>query len=83
MPKSPDTLRSVITTWRAQGSDDDWWREATGIDGEIYDINIYDARIHGAERPATGHVYCVYPTRATGNGMRETDVFRILARGTV
>lgn len=75
----PDHVLTALTdSWRAEGSPDDWWQESVGSDGEVYDVNIYNAGSHGA-----GTVYCVYPTRVLPSGLRDTVVDEPLARGIV
>ena len=81
-PVNGQRLRDVVTAWRAEGGDDDWWQEVEGEDGAVYDINIYDSGVHG-HGPDVGVEYCVYRTVALDGGLRDTDVFDVVARGTL
>ena len=75
-------LKSVVANWRSDGEPDDWWQEAIGEDGKVYDVNIYDTVVFGGEGD-DGYVYCIYATRKMADGFRETDVIDILERGLV
>ena len=81
-PVSRRELHAVVSDWRADGCEDDWWQEAVGGDGTVYDINIFDASVHG-RGPDVGMAWCVYRTVAVDGGLRETDVCDVIARGTV
>ena len=75
-------LKSVVANWRSDGEPDDWWQEAIGEDGKVYDVNIYDMEVFGGDGD-DGYEYCIYATRETADGFRETDVIDILERGLV
>ena len=81
-PVSRRELQAVVSDWRADGCEDDWWQEAVGEDGTVYDVNIFDASVHG-RGPDVGMAWCMYRTVAVDGGLRETDVFNVIARGTV
>ena len=81
-PLASHTLTALTASWRADGSPDDWWQESVGTDGEVYDVNIYDAGSHGAGT-GSGTVYCVYQTRVLPSGLRDTVADAPIARGIV
>ena len=81
-PVSREQMQCVVSGWRANGCEDDWWQEATGEDGAVYDINIFDASVHG-QGHGEGMVWRVYRTVEIDGGLRDTDVFNVIARGSL
>ena len=80
LPISRVALRSAVASWRSDGDgEDDWWQDVIGSDGEVYDVNIFDSAVSG-HGPDVGFVYCIYATRETADGFRETEVTNILQR---
>ena len=81
-PVSREGLLAVVSGWRADGGEDDWWQEAIGEDGAVYDVNIFDSGVYGHGRDV-GMEWCVYRTVEGAGGLRETDVYDVIARGSV
>lgn len=73
----------MVKSWYSDGEmEDDWWHEVVGDDGAVYDVNIFDSAVF-SRGPDIGFVYCIYATRETAGGFRETEVMNILERGSI
>ena len=81
-PVSRQGLQDVVSAWRDGGCEDDWWQEVAGEDGTVFDVNIYNSAVHG-HGPDVGMAYCVFRTVELEDGTRDTDVFNVVATGTL
>ena len=81
-PVRRQDLQDVVAAWRDGGCEDDWWQEVAVEDGTVFDVNIYDSAVHG-QGPDVGMAYSVYRTVELEDGTRDTDVFNVVATGTL